>query len=94
MTDTGRRSGGLAGGEFAGLGLQFALVILVFTGAGYWLDRRLGSSPVFLLIGVAIGGAGGFYSIFQKATAAQRRDADRRTAERAERDAKQRSEGP
>src|SRR5438552_694285 len=94
MADTGRKGtsgtsgasgGGLSGGEFAGMGLQFALVILVFTAAGLWLDRRLGSSPWFLILSVFAGAAGGFFSIYRKATAAQRRDAEQRDAERLER---------
>ena len=72
------RGGGLSGAEFAGIGLQFALVILVFTGVGYWLDKRLGSSPWFLLVFVFLGAAGGFYSMVRKVTDAQKRDAERR----------------
>lgn len=82
MPGTRQRGGGLSGGEFAGVGLQFALVILVFTFAGIWLDKRLGTSPWLLMICVFAGAAGGFYSIYQKATAAQRRDAEERTEER------------
>src|SRR4051812_32004050 len=78
------RSAGLSGSEFAGIGIQFALVILVFTFAGIWLDRRLGTSPWLLLVCVFVGAAGGFYSIYQKAMAAQRRDDERRRAAKAE----------
>jgi hypothetical protein len=67
--------GGVSGGEFAGIGLQFAFVILVFTFAGVWLDRRLGTSPWFLLVFVFAGAGGGFFSMYRKVTAAQRRDA-------------------
>ena len=38
-----------------GLGLQFALAILVFTFVGQWLDRRLGTEPWLLLVGVFSG---------------------------------------
>ena len=78
--------GGFSGSEFAGIGIQFALVILVFTGAGIWLDGRLGTSPWLLLLCVFVGAAGGFFSIYQKAMAAQRRDAERRARRRAESD--------
>jgi F0F1-type ATP synthase assembly protein I len=67
----------LSGTEFAGIGLQFALTIAVFSFAGVWLDRRLGTSPWLLLICVFVGAAGGFFSMFRKITAAQRRDAER-----------------
>lgn len=78
------RGGGISGGEFAGIGIQFALVILVFTGAGIWLDRRLGTSPWLLIVCVFLGAAGGMFSIYQKAMAAQRRDDARRAQKRAE----------
>ena len=65
----------VSGAEFAGIGVQFALAILVFTFAGVWLDKRLGSSPWFTLIGVFVGAAGGFYSMYRKIMASQRRDA-------------------
>lgn len=78
------RGGGISGSEFAGIGIQFALVILVFTAAGIWLDKRLGTSPWLLLACVFVGAGGGFYSIYQKAIAAQRREAEQRARKRAE----------
>jgi F0F1-type ATP synthase assembly protein I len=85
MTGTGQRGGGLSTGEFAGVGLQFALVILAFTFAGIWLDRKLGTSPWLLIICVFAGAGGGFYSIYQKAIAAQRRDAELKARRQTER---------
>jgi F0F1-type ATP synthase assembly protein I len=87
MAEYRKGNAGISGGEFAGIGLQFAMVILVFTGAGIWLDKRLGTSPWLLLVFVFAGAAGGFYSIYRKAMAAQRRDSDERAARKAERDA-------
>jgi F0F1-type ATP synthase assembly protein I len=81
-------NGGISGGEFAGIGIQFALVILVFTAAGVWLDRRLGTSPWLLLLFVFLGAGGQFYSLYRKAMAAQRRDAEQRATRRNEKDAK------
>ena len=70
---------GLSGAEFAGAGLQFAVTIVVFMFAGIWLDRRLGTSPWLLILCVFAGAAGGFFSIYRRAIAAQKRDAaDRR----------------
>lgn len=78
MAESGR--GGLSGSEFAGVGLQFAVVILAFTGAGVWLDKRLGTTPWLLIVCVFLGASGGFFSIYRKAAAAQRRDTERREA--------------
>ena len=68
--------------RFAGVGLQFALSILVFVYAGQWLDRKLGTAPWLLLAGVFVGGAGSFYSMYRKLMAAQARDEAARKARR------------
>jgi ATP synthase protein I len=68
--------------QFAGVGLQFALSILVFLYAGQWLDRKLGTAPWMLLVGVFVGGAGSFYSMYRKLMAAQARDEAIRKAKR------------
>ena len=81
-------NGGISGGEFAGIGIQFALVILVFTGAGIWLDRRLGTSPWLLILFVFLGAGGQFYSLYRKAMDAQRRDAEQRAKAKQERENK------
>lgn len=59
-------------GDFAGVGVQFVAAILVFLFLGKWLDGRLGTTPVFLLVGTFVGAAGGFYSMYRKVTAAAR----------------------
>ena len=69
---------GTSGAAYAGLGLQFALAILLFTFLGQWLDRRFGTEPWLLLIGVFVGAGGGFYSIYRKLMADLRRDEERR----------------
>jgi ATP synthase protein I len=58
--------------EFAGIGLQFAVSIILFVFAGQWLDRRLGTGPVFLIVGAFVGAGGSFYSMYRKLTAWQR----------------------
>jgi F0F1-type ATP synthase assembly protein I len=42
-------------GQYASVGLQFAIGIMAFTFAGNWLDGRLGTKPWLLLLGVALG---------------------------------------
>lgn len=65
---------------YAGVGLQFAISLLLFLYAGQWLDRRLGTSPLFLLLGVFVGAGASFYSMYSKLMAAQKRDEDARKA--------------
>jgi F0F1-type ATP synthase assembly protein I len=69
-------------GSYAGAGLQFALSIVLFLLLGQWIDRKLGTSPVFVLAGVFVGGAGGFYSMYRRLTAAQKADDERRRLEK------------
>ena len=54
---------GSSGGSALGLSFQFAGSLLVFTLGGHFLDGRLDSSPLFLLLGVAAGLVGGFLSM-------------------------------
>ena len=74
--------GGPSVAEFAGVGLQFAVSILVFVYAGQWLDRKLGTAPWMLMLGVFLGAGASFYSMYRKLTAAQRRDDAARKAQR------------
>ena len=82
--DRNRSAPGVTGAEFAGIGVQFALTILVFVFLGVWLDRRLGTSPWLLLIFVFAGAGGGFYSMYRRITSAQRQDAKARAERKGE----------
>jgi F0F1-type ATP synthase assembly protein I len=86
-----RANSGVSGAEFAGIGVQFAATILVFVFAGVWLDRRIGASPWFTLIGVFVGATGGFFSMYRKITAAQRRDAEQQAGRGADHSTERRS---
>lgn len=68
----GDRGSAPSASEFAGIGLQFAVSIVLFVFAGQWLDRRLGSGPVFLIVGAFVGAGGAFYSMYRKLMASQR----------------------
>lgn len=74
--------GGTSAGEFAGVGLQFAVSILVFLYLGQWLDRKLGTEPWLLIIGVFLGAGASFYSMYRKLMAAQAREDAARKARR------------
>jgi len=64
---TGGHGGSIRGaGQYAGLGLQFAVAILVCLYLGDWLDGRLGTGPLFLVLGVFVGAGAAFYSIYKK----------------------------
>lgn len=61
-------------GKYAGMGLQFALSILLFVWAGQWLDRKLGTEPWCLVIGAFVGAAAGFTAIYRRLTAELKRE--------------------
>lgn len=63
----------VSGAQFAGVGLQFAVTIVVFAFAGIWLDKHLGTSPWLVILGVFIGAAAGFFSIYRQLMNAGRR---------------------
>ncbi len=53
-----------ASGRHMGLGLAFALSILLFMGGGAWLDSKLGTTPFLMVLGAAVGAGAGFYSLY------------------------------
>jgi F0F1-type ATP synthase assembly protein I len=68
MADDGSRdasSSDLRGRDLIGLGGLLAGCVVAFTVLGYVLDQAAGTSPVFTLIGIALGmvaGAVGFWA--------------------------------
>ncbi|WP_428276037.1 AtpZ/AtpI family protein [Candidatus Palauibacter sp.] len=68
----GSRYAKAAGSEFASLGIAMGLAISLLAVGGNWLDNRLGTEPLFVLLGVFAGFAGGCYSMFGR-LAAQRK---------------------
>lgn len=66
-------SGAGSAGSFAGLGIQLAISILLFLYLGQWLDKKLGTDPLMLILGVFIGAALGIYNMYHMLTAAQRK---------------------
>jgi ATP synthase protein I len=70
----GGDSGLRGAGKYAGLGMQFAAAIIVFLLLGQWADRRLGTDPLFLYVGVFTGAGAAFYSMYRGLMADQRRD--------------------
>ena len=66
-----------AAAKYAGLGFQLVGSILLFLYAGRWVDRRIGTEPLFLLLGVFTGLAASIYSMYRSLMADQRREAER-----------------
>jgi F0F1-type ATP synthase assembly protein I len=54
-----------AAGQFTGYGLSWALSVLLFLLGGWWLDGKLGTAPLFMILGAFVGGGAGFYSLYR-----------------------------
>lgn len=60
------KSAGASPGQFAGIGLQFTVAILLFLFIGQWLDKKFGTTPIFLIGCVFVGAGAAFYSMYRK----------------------------
>lgn len=58
--------------RFAGIGIEFAGVVVGFTLIGLWIDRHYNKSPWGVLIGVSLGLIGGMYNLIRESLAASR----------------------
>lgn len=54
-----------AAGQHAGYGLTWALSTLFFLWIGWVVDGRLGTVPLFTIVGAFVGAAAGFYSFYR-----------------------------
>lgn len=54
--------------RFAGLGAQFVATIGALTWIGWWVDRKLDTSPWFLLAGALAGSLGATIAVVKAAT--------------------------
>jgi F0F1-type ATP synthase assembly protein I len=52
--------------RYSSVGVTFGVVLALFAFAGYWADKQVGSSPIFLVLGVFVGFGGGLYSLIRK----------------------------
>jgi F0F1-type ATP synthase assembly protein I len=66
------RRKGISGSEFAGVGLQFAVTIVVFALLGIWLDKRWHTSPWLVIVGVFFGATAGFWTMYRQMVKKQR----------------------
>jgi len=48
-----------------GLGTSLAVTVALALAAGYWVDGRLGTKPLFFLVGAALGVAGALLQIYK-----------------------------
>lgn len=60
--------------RFAGVGIQFALTILLLTFLGIWLDGRFGTGALFTVVLLLLGFAGATWSLVHHVLGAEKPD--------------------
>ena len=68
------RTDEMSGAAFAGLGIQFAVGIILFLYIGKWIDAKLGTSPAFLIGGVFLAAGGTIYNVYRRIATQQKKD--------------------
>lgn len=64
MGGMGSATNGPSPGDLAGIGVGLAALVVVPLVAGIFVDRALGTSPLFLLIGLGLGIAGSVLFVY------------------------------
>jgi F0F1-type ATP synthase assembly protein I len=52
--------------EFAGMGLQLVVAIVLFLFLGKWIDSRFGTTPLFMIVGVFVGAGGATFAMYRR----------------------------
>lgn len=60
--------------RFAGVGIQFAMTILLLTLAGIWLDKRFETGAIFTIVLLLLGFAGATWSLVRAVLAPDETD--------------------
>jgi F0F1-type ATP synthase assembly protein I len=69
-------------GKYLDLGLRFAISMALGLFGGYWLDKKLHTLPVFLILGMFFGAFSGFLTIYHAAFPAKRQNNEKSEAGR------------
>ena len=60
--------------RYAHLGTQFCALVAGGVLGGWWLDGKLGSKPIFTLVGTVLGSGYGFIVLYRSVFPSQARD--------------------
>jgi hypothetical protein len=51
--------------QYAGLGIQLAVTLVIFVLAGQWADRKLGTGGIITIVAAFLGFGGTMYSLIR-----------------------------
>jgi F0F1-type ATP synthase assembly protein I len=63
--------------RFAGVGVQYALTIVILTMAGIWLDNKFETSPLFLVIFLLLAFVGATWSLVNQVLSEDKKPGDK-----------------
>ena len=52
-------------GPYLGIGIEFVVAILLCLFLGRWLDGKMGTDPMFMLVGAFVGATAGFVAFIR-----------------------------
>jgi hypothetical protein len=88
LTVRGRDTASLS---LAHVGLTYGASVALYGLGGWWLDGKLGTSPLFLLIGVGLGAIGGFLWVYREVVRVESQAREKKAAEAGEREGESKS---
>jgi len=60
-------------GRYITLGLQYGISILLCLFIGWWLDEKLSTFPLLLIVGTFFGAGAGFYNLYKTLIAGEKK---------------------
>lgn len=69
-----------------GMGIHFAVSTLLGAGAGWWLDGKLSTLPLFFVTGMLFGAVAGFYHLYKTLMEIQQREKEGKEMQRREKE--------
>lgn len=68
--------------RYSAVGIEMAVSVVIGWGVGWWLDRKFGTQPIWMIVMVVLGVAAGFRSLFRIANEMKRKEEKEQTPER------------
>lgn len=56
------------------IGIEIVVSVLIGLGGGYWLDKKFGTAPWLMILGIVLGFAAGIRSMLRTYRKSERRD--------------------